>query len=140
MAVWYSLWSFGIFFPICYVWTKKNLATLIVGLARGEGQRCTLRVIFFRASLGTDTFMTTMSKQNRVSIIIIRLIFYLVILGNCCLHYPIIQCCQMVCFQTKNPNLGKFCRENIGIFYDHGSILWPLKICYGHLVYFLVIW
>jgi hypothetical protein len=28
MAVWYSLWSFGIFFPIWYVWTKKNLATL----------------------------------------------------------------------------------------------------------------
>jgi hypothetical protein len=27
----------------------------------------------------------------------------------------------MVCFQTKNPNLGKFWRamENLGIFYDH---------------------
>jgi hypothetical protein len=33
------------------------------------------------------------------------------------------QGCQMVCFQTKNPNLGKFWRvfvmENLGIFYDH---------------------
>jgi hypothetical protein len=28
MAVWYSLWSFVIFFPIWYAWTKKNLATL----------------------------------------------------------------------------------------------------------------
>jgi hypothetical protein len=28
MAVWYSLWSFGHFFPFWYVWTKKNLATL----------------------------------------------------------------------------------------------------------------
>jgi hypothetical protein len=28
MAFWYNLWSFGIFFPIWYVWTKKNLATL----------------------------------------------------------------------------------------------------------------
>jgi hypothetical protein len=28
MAVWYSLWSFVIFFPIWNVWTKKNLATL----------------------------------------------------------------------------------------------------------------
>jgi hypothetical protein len=28
MAVWYILWSFGIYFPIWYVWTKKNLATL----------------------------------------------------------------------------------------------------------------
>jgi hypothetical protein len=29
MAVWCSLWSFGIFSTIWYVWTKKNLATLI---------------------------------------------------------------------------------------------------------------
>jgi hypothetical protein len=35
MAIWYNLWpfwysllSFGIFFPIWNVWTKKNLATL----------------------------------------------------------------------------------------------------------------
>jgi hypothetical protein len=28
MAVWYSLWSFGIFFPFWNVLTKKNLATL----------------------------------------------------------------------------------------------------------------
>jgi hypothetical protein len=29
MAVWYSLWSFGIFFPFWYIWTKKNLATVL---------------------------------------------------------------------------------------------------------------
>jgi hypothetical protein len=44
MAIWYNLWPFGIiyvqlvcivcshllyFFPIWYVWTKKNLATLM---------------------------------------------------------------------------------------------------------------
>jgi hypothetical protein len=29
MAVWYSLWSFGMVLPIWYVWTKKNLATLV---------------------------------------------------------------------------------------------------------------
>jgi hypothetical protein len=29
MAVWYSLGSFGIFFPFWYVWSKKNLATLM---------------------------------------------------------------------------------------------------------------
>jgi hypothetical protein len=28
MAVWYSVWSFGIFSPFWFVWTKKNLATL----------------------------------------------------------------------------------------------------------------
>jgi hypothetical protein len=31
MAVWYSLWSFGKFFPFGFDWTKKNLATLLVG-------------------------------------------------------------------------------------------------------------
>jgi hypothetical protein len=30
MSVWYSLWSFGVFFPIWYVWTKKNPATLVM--------------------------------------------------------------------------------------------------------------
>jgi hypothetical protein len=29
MAVWYSLWSFGIFSPFWYVSTTKNLATLV---------------------------------------------------------------------------------------------------------------
>jgi hypothetical protein len=29
MAVWYNLWSFGIYFPFWYVWTKKNLATIV---------------------------------------------------------------------------------------------------------------
>jgi hypothetical protein len=29
MALWYSLWWFGIFFLFWYFWTEKNLATLI---------------------------------------------------------------------------------------------------------------
>jgi hypothetical protein len=29
--------------------------------------------------------------------------------------------------------------ENLGIFYDHLVFLRPLEICYGHLVYFVVI-
>jgi hypothetical protein len=29
MVVWYSLWSFGIFFPFWHISTKKNLATLL---------------------------------------------------------------------------------------------------------------
>jgi hypothetical protein len=29
MVVWYSLWSFGIFFPFWHVSTKKNLAALV---------------------------------------------------------------------------------------------------------------
>jgi hypothetical protein len=57
----------------------------------------------------------------------------------------------MVCFQTKNPNLGNFwgvcAMENIGIFYDHfvnftaiANILWPFGIFCGELVYFVVSW
>jgi hypothetical protein len=47
-------------------------------------------------------------------------------------HLPQLQGCQMVCFQTKNPNLGKFWRvlgrlENVNIFY-------------GLLEYFMEIW
>jgi hypothetical protein len=29
MAIWYILWSFGIFFPVLVCCTKKNLATLV---------------------------------------------------------------------------------------------------------------
>jgi hypothetical protein len=37
MAIWYSLHSFGIFFPFWYVSTKKNLATLLfVRLKQGD--------------------------------------------------------------------------------------------------------
>jgi hypothetical protein len=58
------------------------------------------------------------------------------------------QGCQMVCFQTKNPNLGQFwrvlqCKILVYIFYDHlvyftaiGNILWPFGIFYGHLEFF----
>jgi hypothetical protein len=40
--------------------------------------------------------------------------------------------CQMVCFQSKNPNLGKIL-EGIGmkyvvIFYDHLEYFWPFGI------------
>jgi hypothetical protein len=49
----------------------------------------------------------------------------------------------MVCFQTKNPNLGKFRRVllwNILVYFmTILSILRPLEILYGHSVYFVVI-
>jgi hypothetical protein len=62
------------------------------------------------------------------------------------------QGCQMVCFQTKNPNLGKFwnalCRlENVDIFFGHleyfagiWEMLWPFgKFCV-RLVHFSGFW
>jgi hypothetical protein len=60
----------------------------------------------------------------------------------CCSYTD--QGCQMVCFQTKNPNLGKFGRvllwKILVYFMTIWSILRPLEILYGHLVYFVVIW
>jgi hypothetical protein len=50
----------------------------------------------------------------------------------------------MVCFQTKNPDLGKFGRvlllKILVYFMTIWSILRMLDIFYGHLVYFVVIW
>jgi hypothetical protein len=50
----------------------------------------------------------------------------------------------MACFQTKNPNFGKFWRvlqwEILVYFIAVWSILLPLGIFCGRLVYFTVIW
>jgi hypothetical protein len=58
------------------------------------------------------------------------------------------QVCQMVYFQTKNPNVGKFWKDlkwkmYIGIFYGRlvyfttiWYILWPFGLFFGYLVYF----
>jgi hypothetical protein len=63
-----------------------------------------------------------------------------------------IQGCQMVCFLTKNPNLGKFWRvlqwKMLVYFMDTWSILRYFVICilltfdpfYGILLYFIDIW
>jgi hypothetical protein len=58
------------------------------------------------------------------------------------------QGCQMVYFQTKTPNLGKFLRvlqwKMLVYFMDSWSILRPIGIFYGHLVMWsfghLVMW
>jgi hypothetical protein len=50
----------------------------------------------------------------------------------------------MVCFQTKNPNLGKFWRvllwKILVYFMTFWSILRQFEIFNDHLVYFVVIW
>jgi hypothetical protein len=54
------------------------------------------------------------------------------------------QGCQMVCFQTKNPNLGKFWRaldwQMFIYFMAIWYMLWIFGIFYDHLVYFVFIW
>jgi hypothetical protein len=46
----------------------------------------------------------------------------------------------MVCFQTKNPSLGKFWGIILLYFITIWSILQQLEIFYGPLVHFVVIW
>jgi hypothetical protein len=54
------------------------------------------------------------------------------------------QGCQMVYFLTKNPSLGKFWSilqwQMLVNFKATWSILLPLRIFYGHFVYFVAIW
>jgi hypothetical protein len=54
------------------------------------------------------------------------------------------QGCQMVCFQTKNPDLGKFWRalewKMLVYFMTIWNILWPFGIIFGRLVKFVAIW
>jgi hypothetical protein len=52
--------------------------------------------------------------------------------------------CQMVCFQTKSPNLGKFWRvfqwKMLVYFMAIWSISMPFGLFHGHLVYLMAIW
>jgi hypothetical protein len=58
------------------------------------------------------------------------------------------QGCQMVWFQTKNPNLGKFWRASdwkmfsghLEYFMEIWDILWRFWTFYGDLVYFMTVW
>jgi hypothetical protein len=54
------------------------------------------------------------------------------------------QGCQMVCFQTKNANLGKFWRaldwKMLIYFMPIWNILQTFGIFYNHLVHFVFIW
>jgi hypothetical protein len=53
-------------------------------------------------------------------------------------HWPHpIQGCQMVYFQTKNPNLGKFWRV---LQWQDICTLWTFGIFYSQLLYFMAIW
>jgi hypothetical protein len=55
-----------------------------------------------------------------------------------------VQGCQMVCFQTKNPNLDQLCRvlqwKILIYFMTIWSILQPLEMFCVHLVHFVIIW
>jgi hypothetical protein len=52
--------------------------------------------------------------------------------------------CQMLCFQTKSNNLGKFWTvlrwQMLVYFMALWSVLWPSGIFYDFLVYFMAFW
>jgi hypothetical protein len=54
------------------------------------------------------------------------------------------QGCQMVCFQTRQPNLEKNSRASdwkmLIYFMVIWNIVWPFEIFYDHLVHFVFIW
>jgi hypothetical protein len=54
------------------------------------------------------------------------------------------QGCQMVYFQTKNPNLGKFLSALDGKMLIYFEAIWNILqtfgIFYGHLLHFVFIW
>jgi hypothetical protein len=47
------------------------------------------------------------------------------------------QCCQMLYFQTKNPNLDKYWKV---MKWKMLVLSWPLCLFYSKMVYFMVIW
>jgi hypothetical protein len=49
----------------------------------------------------------------------------------------VLQGCQMVLFQTKNPNLGKFWRALEGNKLIYFRAIWNI---YGYLGYFMTVW
>jgi hypothetical protein len=53
--VWYSLWSFGTFFPFWYVWNTKNLATLALTQIRRHNNKKTFPPKNGSASISSDT-------------------------------------------------------------------------------------
>jgi hypothetical protein len=57
---------------------------------------------------------------------------------------PSDQGCQMACFLTQNPNLGKFWKALYWKMFIHfmaiWNILWRFGIFYDNLVYFVFIW
>jgi hypothetical protein len=68
------------------------------------------------------------------------------LLVNCLLweYFGKLQGCQMVYFQTKNPDLGKFKRTLDWKMLIYFMVIWNILetfgIFYDHLVHFLLIW
>jgi hypothetical protein len=58
--------------------------------------------------------------------------------------HPCCQGCQMVCFHTKNPNLGKFWRALDWKMLIHFMTIWNILqtfgIFYNYLAHFVFIW
>jgi hypothetical protein len=85
MAIRYILWPFGTFFPVLVYCTEENLAALQE--TRKKYSTPVEEYFFTRAKKVKSETENKVSARFRAA--------------N--------QGCQMVYFQTKNPNLGKIC-------------------------------
>jgi hypothetical protein len=157
MTVWYILWSFGI---VC-----GHLVYFPVGVCLDQEKSgnsaawATPTIVSYNASVAVKIYNATnsiarfflkknyFSPKHKRSCLLQR--------WRCSCKFKsrrigpkmaswVVQGCQMVCFQTKNPNLVKFWRvllwEILVYFMTVWSILRPLEIFYGHLVYCVVFW
>jgi hypothetical protein len=125
-------------FPVFLLCTEKNLATLIAA---------TFFVKFVGSCDGGAEYIVAGSpisiKQQQDSVFQ-ALSCHLSWIGEpLCTNTYSEHGCQMVCFQTENPNLGKFLRVLLWKILVYFMTIWsslrPFEILYGHLVYFVEI-
>jgi hypothetical protein len=69
MAVWYSFSTLGMLFPFWYIWTEKNLATLIprfsgLGKLAERDEKGSFTSVDFSPSLITDKTSRSKSKTK----------------------------------------------------------------------------
>jgi hypothetical protein len=111
--LWYSLWSFVIFLQIWNAWANKNLATLLLSIYWLRKWKTASAEVFRVPQVNQIKaeiyFCPPMALHFYMQIYICKKAFQYFSPGSFVRWYRI-QGCQMVYFQTKNPNLGKFGR------------------------------
>jgi hypothetical protein len=63
-AIWYILWSFGIYFPVLVCCSKKNLTTLIFSLGIRRSVPVQVSRVYIQICRYTNTYMYILSNSN----------------------------------------------------------------------------